>query len=110
MFNIYYYKHPKYTVGKEIVQTVDTEQEASRFCNIYNRDGGYEDNNGKKHFLDYEDIMSKEAIEEMDNTEIRKITYTECHLKCVSCEALCDEMPVGQCKKNLIQHYERKDA
>lgn len=54
MFNIYYYKHPRYTVGKVIVKTVETEQEAHRLCNIFNQDGGYEDENGNKYLLDYE--------------------------------------------------------
>lgn len=55
MFSVYYYKYPRYTVGKETVKTTETEQEAHRFCNIYNQDGGYEDNNGDKHILDYEE-------------------------------------------------------
>ncbi len=55
MFSVYYYKYPRYTVGKETVKTVETEQEAHRFCNIYNQDGGYEDNNGDKHILDYKE-------------------------------------------------------
>lgn len=38
---------------------------------------------------------------DMSNTEIRKITYEECPIKCTGCEALCDEMSVGQCRKNL---------
>lgn len=46
---------------------------------------------------------------EMDNTEIRKISYNECPLKCTGCEVLCDEMPVGQCKKNLSQAFDDKD-
>lgn len=45
---------------------------------------------------------------EMDNTEIRKITYEECPLKCTECEALCNEMPVGQCRKNLSQAFDNK--
>ena len=43
---------------------------------------------------------------EMDNTEIRKISYEECPLKCTSCSALCNEMPVGQCRKNLSQAFD----
>ena len=43
---------------------------------------------------------------DMNNTEIRKITYEECPLKCTGCEALCDEMPVGQCRANLSQKFD----
>lgn len=43
---------------------------------------------------------------DMDNSQIRKISYETCPLKCVSCEALCDSMPVGQCRKNLSQAFD----
>lgn len=46
---------------------------------------------------------TKKKYSEMDNTEIRKITYESCPIKCTSCRALCDEMPVGQCRKNLSE-------
>lgn len=46
---------------------------------------------------------------EMNNTEIRKISYEECPLKCTGCKALCDEMPVGQCRKNLSQAFDNQD-
>lgn len=51
-------------------------------------------------------FMDKKKYCEMDNTEIRKITYENCPLKCTSCEALCDEMPVGQCRKNLSTKFD----
>lgn len=55
-------------------------------------------------------IIGGEAVKysEMDNSEIRKISYDECHLKCTGCKALCDEMPVGQCRKNLSQAFDNK--
>lgn len=46
---------------------------------------------------------------EMNNTEIRKISYEECPLKCTGCKTLCDEMPVGQCRKNLSQAFDNQD-
>ena len=46
---------------------------------------------------------------EMDNIEIRKIEYEDCPLKCTCCEALCNEMSVGQCRKNLSQAYDNSD-
>ena len=52
--------------------------------------------------------MDKKKYCEMNNTEIRKITYEECPLKCTLCEALCDEMPVGQCRNNLSNKFDRK--
>ena len=45
---------------------------------------------------------------DMDNTEIRKIIYEQCPLKCTGCEALCNEMPVNQCRKNLSQEFDKK--
>lgn len=42
----------------------------------------------------------------MNNIEIRKITYEECPLKCTGSEALCEEMPVGQCRDNLSQKFD----
>lgn len=45
---------------------------------------------------------------EMSNTEIRRITYEDCPLKCTSCEALCDEMPVGYCRDNLSHKFDEK--
>lgn len=55
-------------------------------------------------------ILGGEAVKysELDNTEIRKISYEQCPLKCTGCEALCDEMPVGQCRKNLSQEFDNK--
>lgn len=55
-------------------------------------------------------IIGGEAVKysEMDNSEIRKISYEECPLKCTDCEALCDEMSVGQCRKNLSQAFNNK--
>ena len=50
----------------------------------------------------------KKLYKEMSNTEIRKISYEECHLKCTGCEALCNEMPVGQCRANLSEKFDRK--
>lgn len=47
---------------------------------------------------------------EMSNAEIRKISYENCPLKCTSCSALCDEMPVGQCRKNLSQKFDKEHA
>ena len=44
---------------------------------------------------------------EMDNTEIRKITYDTCPIKCTSCRDLCDEMSVGQCRKNLSEKLDK---
>ena len=46
---------------------------------------------------------------DMNNTEIRKISYKKCPLKCTGCEALCDGMSVGQCRKNLSQAFDNKD-
>lgn len=46
---------------------------------------------------------------EMDNTEIRKITYESCPIKCTSCRALCDEIPVGQCRKNLSEKLDKQN-
>jgi len=43
---------------------------------------------------------------DMDNTEIRGITYELCPLKCVSCEALCNEMAVLHCRHNLSKAYD----
>lgn len=44
---------------------------------------------------------------EMDNTEIRQISYEECPIKCTGCEALCNEMPVGQCRANLSERLDK---
>lgn len=46
---------------------------------------------------------------EMNNTEIRKISYEECPLKCTSCKELCEEMPVGQCRRNLSEKLDDKN-
>jgi len=43
---------------------------------------------------------------EMSNTEIREITYENCPLKCTGCRAICDEMPVGQCRQNLSEKFD----
>lgn len=43
---------------------------------------------------------------DMNNEEIKKITYEQCPLKCTGCEALCNEMSVGQCRKNLSYAYD----
>ena len=45
---------------------------------------------------------------DMDNTEIRKITYEQCPLKCTGCAALCNEMSISQCRKNLSQAFDKK--
>ena len=45
---------------------------------------------------------------DMNNTEIRKITYEQCPLKCTGCEALCNEMQVNQCRKNLSQAFDKE--
>ena len=50
--------------------------------------------------------MKDKKYKDMNNTEIRKITYEECPLKCTGCETLCDEMPVGQCRANLSQKFD----
>ena len=50
----------------------------------------------------------EKLYEEMSNTEIRKISYEECPLKCTGCEALCNEMPEGQCRANLSEKFDRK--
>lgn len=47
---------------------------------------------------------------EMSNEEIRSISYEECPLKCTSCSALCDEMPVGQCRRNLSAAFDKNDT
>ena len=47
---------------------------------------------------------------EMSASDSRKIAYEECPLKCTSCEALCDEMPVGQCRKNLSEAYDKNES
>lgn len=58
-------------------------------------------------------LQAKEAIirthkySEMSNTDIRKITYADCPLQCTDCEALCDEMPVGQCRANLSEKFDK---
>ena len=53
-------------------------------------------------------VRPKTKYSEMDNTEIRKITYEKCPIKCTSCSALCDEMPVGQCRKNLSEKLDKE--
>ncbi len=50
--------------------------------------------------------MEEKKYFEMDDTEIKKITYETCPLKCTSCEALCNEMPIGQCRKNLSNKFD----
>lgn len=50
--------------------------------------------------------MEDKKYKDMNNTEIREITYENCPLKCTGCEALCDEMPVGQCRANLSQKFD----
>lgn len=50
--------------------------------------------------------MEDKKYKDMNNTEIRKITYENCPLKCTGCEALCDEMPVGQCRTNLSKKFD----
>lgn len=58
-------------------------------------------------------IMGGEAAKgnkpyrEMNNTEIRHISYEECPLKCTGCEALCNEMSVGQCRANLSEKLDK---
>lgn len=46
---------------------------------------------------------------DMSASEIRKITYEECPLKCTSCEALCNEMAIEQCRKNLSAAYDKSE-
>lgn len=45
---------------------------------------------------------------DMNNAEIREITYEQCPLKCTRCEALCNEMSVAQCRKNLSQAFDKE--
>lgn len=49
----------------------------------------------------------EKSYREMNNTEIRHISYKECPIKCTGCEALCDEMSVGQCRANLSEKYDK---
>ena len=56
MFNIYYYKNPRYSSGKTIIRTEKTEKEAHSMCICFNQDGGYEDENGEFHVVDYEEV------------------------------------------------------
>ena len=51
-------------------------------------------------------MEDSKKYKEMTNSEIRKIIYENCPLKCTGCEALCDEMPVGQCRKNLSEKFD----
>ena len=55
-----------------------------------------------------EAVKGYKPYREMDNAEIRHISYEECPIKCTGCEALCNEMPVGQCRKNLSQAFDNK--
>ena len=55
--------------------------------------------------------LSKETekrYSEMNNSEIKKITYETCPIKCTSCNALCNEMSVEQCRKNLSEKLDKK--
>jgi hypothetical protein len=56
MFNIYYYKNPRYSDGKIIIATRETEREAHSLCIAFEQDGGYEDENGIKHSVDFEEV------------------------------------------------------
>lgn len=44
----------------------------------------------------------------MTDTEIKQITYEQCPLKCTGCTALCNEMSVCQCRKNLSQAFDKE--
>lgn len=55
-YNAYYYEIPEHMTGKVIVRTFESEDEAGRYCNIVNSDEGYEDETGKYHYLDWEEI------------------------------------------------------
>lgn len=50
--------------------------------------------------------LNQKEYSALNNTEIRKIEYEACPLKCTSCKALCDEMPVGQCRKKLSEKFD----
>ena len=52
--------------------------------------------------------MKKKKYCEMNNSEIRRITYENCPLKCTSCEALCDKMSVNQCRNNLSKKFDNQ--
>ena len=56
MFNVYYFRNPRYSSGKEIVIKCETENEAHVLCSSFNQDGGYEDENGVLHYVDYEEV------------------------------------------------------
>lgn len=58
MFNIYYYKNSRYSAGKTIITTRETEKEAHTLCNAFNQNGGYEDENGDLYLVDYEEITA----------------------------------------------------
>jgi len=47
---------------------------------------------------------------EMSNAEIKKIFYEECPLKCVSRKEECDEVPIGQCRKNLSEQFDKDSS
>lgn len=51
-------------------------------------------------------MEDSKKYKEMTSSEIRKITYENCPLKCTGCEALCDEMTIGQCRKNLSEKFD----
>jgi len=47
---------------------------------------------------------TREQIEKMDNSELRKITFDECPCKCCNAEADCDKTPVGKCREHLLNN------
>lgn len=55
-YNIYYYKSQPYESGKTIILSVKTEIDAWAQCIAHNQDGGYEDENGCRFLVDYEEV------------------------------------------------------
>lgn len=53
-----------------------------------------------------EKLENQKKYRDMNNSKIRKITYSECPLKCVGCEDLCEEMTVAQCRNNLSKEFD----
>lgn len=93
----------------------DCKEEYNRICNGVKKDFGIESDMQTLIFSDMT-IREDECVavfqipeskyKDMNNTQIRKITYEKCPLKCTGCEALCDEMPVGQCRANLSEKFD----
>lgn len=93
----------------------DCKAEYDKICRGVKKDFGIESGMQKLIFSDMtikEDEcvaifqMPKIKYNYMNNVEIRKITYENCPLKCTCCKALCDEMPVGQCRTNLSHKFD----